>query len=118
MRKQDIAKFIDGLKKTEHSKFQIKGSSKNAPKSIHYYNSHKQFTPDVIITCDDKRDFYVFESEIKEIDISDLTFKWILFSAQARKLNGQFYLVVDKSKIAFCKKVISDKQLEVVLVEM
>lgn len=118
MNQKDIASFINGLKSSSHLELKIKGSRNNAPLPIHYYNSKKKFIPDVVVSYANKRDYYVFESVIEERDISHLMFKWILFSAEARKLNGKFYLVVDKTNVPYCKNVIIDKQLDVELVEL
>jgi hypothetical protein len=118
MNQQAISTFIDGLKKFKPKTIRIKGSKDNAPRALHYYNSKKLFVPDVVTTFKDKKDFYVFETIINERDISLLTFKWILFSSEARKLNGTFYLVVDKKDAVYCKEVIFDQKLNLTLIEL
>jgi len=118
MKEKDIKNFIDDLKKTSHLELKIKGCRDNAPRPLRYYNSKKLFVPDVEVNYKNKRDFYVFEALINKDDIALLTFKWILFAAEARKLNGEFHLVVDNSNYIFCKKVVFDKQLELVLIKI
>ena len=118
MTDKKIKELIAEITSTKPIKLQIKGSRENAPRSIHYYNSKKQFVPDIVAIYKDKKDFYSIEKEFNENDISMLTFKWILFSAEARKTSGTFFLVLDKSNAAACKKIISHKVLEIELIEL
>lgn len=118
MNQKKITELIDKLTATKPLTFKIKGTGDNSPRPIHYYNSKQQFVPDFVISYPGKRDFYAVEMEIKEADISTLTFKWILFSSEARKMNGTFFLVIDKSKISMCEKIIQDKQLDIELIQV
>jgi hypothetical protein len=118
MNQQDISTFINRLKESKPKELMIKGSKDNSPSPLHYYNSKKLFVPDVVTTFKDKKDFYAFETTINDQDISLLTFKWILFSSEARKLNGTFYLVIDKKDAAYCKAVIIDQKLNLTLIEI
>lgn len=118
MNQQDISTFINKLKESKPKELMIKGSKDNAPKPLHYYNSKQLFVPDVVTIYKDKKDFFVFEITINERDISLLTFKWILFSSEARKFNGTFYLVIDKNDASYCKEVIFNQKLSLTLIEI
>lgn len=118
MNQQDISTFITKLRESKPKELMIRGGKGNAPKPLHYYNSKKLFIPDVVATYKDRKDLYVFESIINDRDISLLTFKWILFSSEARKLNGTFYLVVGIKDGIYCKKVIFNQKLELTLIEI
>ena len=118
MHQKKIAELIEKLKATNPLKLKIKGTGDESPRAIHYYNSKKQFVPDIVATYADKRDFYSIETEINEADISLLTFKWILFSSEARKMNGTFILVVEESKMKICKEIIFEKQLDIELLTL
>ena len=117
MNDQKIAELNETLKATNPRAIKIAGSN-NSPRPIRYYNSKNYFTPDILMIFNDKRDFYTIEKAVNADVISELTFKWILFSSEARKNNGQFYLIIDKDKSDYCKKVIADQQLEIELIEL
>ena len=115
MKKEDINELIEDITATKPIKLHIKGIRDNAPRAVGYYNSKKLFVPDIVSVYADKRNLYAIEKHITKKDLPILTFKWILFSAEARKTAGKFYLVIDKSKELMCKKLIKDKKLEIEL---
>lgn len=112
-----IKELIEKIKASEPIKLNIKGVKNNTPRPIHYHNSRKQYIPSVVARFEGKRDIYEFEDDITEKEISELTFKWILFSSEARKFGGKFYLVINEAHSALCESVIRDKQLEIKLIE-
>lgn len=118
MTDKKIKELIAEIASTKPTKLLIKGSRDNPPRPIHYYNSKKQFIPDIVAKYEDKKDFYCIQKELDEKDIALLTFKWILFAAEARKTSGTFFLVLDKSNAVAYKKIISHKVLEIEVIEL
>ncbi len=118
MNSKDLSNLIQEIESTKPLKLLIKGTREDAPVPIGFYNSKKQFTPDIVAKYSDKRDFYAIEKNIPEKDIHLLIFKWILFAAEARKMAGTFFLVIPKSKTHLCKKIIHEKQLEIKLITL
>ena len=116
MNENDIKKLIQEIEATKPLKLRIKGSTGLEPRAIRYYSSKKQFVPDIVAEFENKRDFYSIEKDLKNDDISLLTFKWILFSAEARMKSGKYFLVIDKSQKELCNKVIKEKMLDIELI--
>ena len=112
-----IQELIKKLEATGPRAMKIAGTN-NSPRPIRYYNSKNYYTPDILMIFNDKRDFYTIEKAVTADVISELTFKWILFSSEARKNNGQFYIIIDKDKSDYCKQVIANQQLDIELIEL
>jgi hypothetical protein len=116
MNTSDVSKLIQEIESTEPIKLLIKGRKEDTPKPIGFYNSKKQFVPDIVAKFSNKRDFYAIEKNISEKDVHLLVFKWILFASEARKYSGTFFLVIPKSKVELCNEVISEKQLDLTVI--
>ena len=117
MNEKIIKGFVAEIEKSSPLKLKVKGHRYNPPRPVHFYGSKRNYIPDIEVTfANNKRSFYIFESEVKEDDISQLLFKWILFSSEAKKMSGKFYLVINKADAKYCEEVIRDKQLDVELV--
>lgn len=113
MNEKHIQALIKDIKSTKPLKLSIKGIRDSSPRPIHYYSSKKQFVPDIVAVFSNKKNYYAIENKVIEADIPALTFKWILFSSEARKTSGTFYLVIDKSSATICNDLISEKQLDI-----
>lgn len=97
-------------------KLEIRGEIHGIPKSIGFYNSKNEYTPDIVVKYSDKKDFYAIEKQISEKDVHLSIFKWILFAAEARKTAGEFFMVIPKSKVVSYEKLIQQKQIDVKLI--
>ncbi|MFD1553970.1 hypothetical protein DNU06_13805 [Putridiphycobacter roseus] len=116
MNKKVISKIVEEIKLTEPIKLQVNGSKDNSPAPIGYSRSDKKFMPDIVAKFKNKRDIYAIEKDISDNDIHLLVSKWILFSAEARKYFGTFYIVIPSAQEEEFEKIIIEKQLEVKLI--
>lgn len=111
-------KIIAEIEKTSPVLVKLKGDKTNPPRPVHFYGSKEQYVPDVEVRYSKKKNFYIFEPEIKDDNISRLLFKWILFSSEAKKTTGNLYLVIKSKDRKYCDEVIADKQLDIELIEV
>ncbi|MFT5822250.1 MAG: hypothetical protein ACI8ZM_003506 [Crocinitomix sp.] len=118
MTAKDISNLISEIESSEPVQLQIKGSKGPSPRPIGFYNSKKQFVPDIVAKFGNKKDYYAIEKNITEKDIPLFIFKWILFAAEARKTRGSFFLVIPESKAQICEDIILDKQLDINLIKL
>lgn len=112
MTKDEIDAFVDSLKKQSKNKVRVKGTSKTT-KAVSYSSSRSSFSPDVEVDHGNQTDIYEFEKSFAKTKLPEMISKWILFSIQAKKYSGVFYLVVDESTRLKFEKIVREKQLSV-----
>lgn len=91
------------------------------PKSFSIgYSGNRQgnYTPDAIVHIDSKKDFYAIEESLTKSNAPEQIYKWILFSMEAKKAKGKFYMIVAKAKEEEYKKLIDWKQIDVKLLSL
>ncbi len=94
------------VKKAGDIRSELKGYPK--PRKLSYKGNQKGFYPDVVAEFDAKTDVYCVEPKLRKSDLPEVIGKWILFSMEARKRKGEFYLVVpEKSRDEFDEIVTS-----------
>lgn len=112
MKQKTITRIATKLKKKKDitEVRSVSGDGKK-PRLLSFKWAQKSYTPDVVAIYDDKKDLFSVEGKISKRTISDTIAKWILFSLEARRHGGKFYLVVPSNEMDYCKEIIKDKQL-------
>jgi len=70
------------------------------------------FTPDAVIRYEEQADFFTIEEELTKANMSEVIYKWILFSMEAKKLKGKLFLVVPKNKEFEYNNLLEWKQID------
>jgi hypothetical protein len=118
MNSDAISAFIKTIKGKGVLEVKVKGNKDKQPKKYSYNDARKSYMPEVTAVYEKKTDFYAIEKKITKDILPDLIAKWILFSMEARRLNGVFYLVVDESNASKCQAIIDRKQLAIELIKI
>lgn len=74
------------------------------------------FNPDAILEYANKKDFYSVEEDLTKANMSEKLYKWILFSMEAKKCKGQFFLIVPAGKEFQFTNLLDWKQIEATVV--
>ena len=110
-KKKIIQRIKTSLKSKNVKEIRTAQSDSNKTRELSYKWNKKKFQPDVVAIYDKKKDLFCVEQKISKKNISDLISKWILFSLEARRSGGKFYLVVPAKHNDYCKEIIEDKKL-------
>lgn len=74
------------------------------------------FNPDAILEYANKKDFYSVEEDLTRANMSEKLYKWILFSMEAKKSKGKFFLIVPAGKEFQFTNLLDWKQIEAIVV--
>ena len=109
------SKIIDQIISTAKEKGaqRIAANAKNneKPDGLGYKGSRVNFVPDVVAYYPNKRDLFSIEEKMTASKLPEMISKWILFSLEARKRKGKFYLMVPEKNEEKFAQIISDKQI-------
>lgn len=92
-----------------------KGYDSPAKFSFGGYNA-KSYQPDAVAHYKDHLDVYSLEGESSKKAIAKNLGKWILFSLEAKKGRGTFYIVTTKACFKAIDEIISAKQINAELI--
>lgn len=110
-----IESIITKAKDKGADRITAKTSKADKPDGLSYKGSRVSFTPDVVAHYPNKRDLFSIEGKLVKSKLPEMISKWILFSLEARKRRGKFYLMVpEKSEDKFAE-IINEKQISVEL---
>lgn len=121
LKESAIALIKEKAEKTKSTDLFIQARNHKKPKSFSIgYSGNRQgnYTPDAIVHVDSKKDFYTIEETLTKANAPEQIYKWILFSMEAKKAKGDFYMIVSKAKEAEYKKLIDWKQIDVTLLSL
>ena len=99
-------------------KIEMQTSSHKKPRNyaIGYSGGRRgSFTPDAVIQYEESTDFFTIETELTKANSSELIYKWILFSMEAKKLKGKLYILVSKNKEFEFQHLLGWKQIDATL---
>jgi hypothetical protein len=107
--------IMDNLKKLAKKngalKVQVAGDKNNTPDAYQYNGTRKNFIPDMAVTFEDRVDLFSIENSVAKKHLPEMILKWILFSLEARKKGGDFYIAVVKDKEAVFNEIIASKMI-------
>jgi len=107
--------IMDNLKKLAKKNGAIKieavGDKNNTPAPYQYNGTRKNFIPDMAVTFEDRVDLFSIENSTAKKHMPEMILKWILFSLEARKKGGDFYIAVVKGKEDVFKEIIESKMI-------
>lgn len=116
MEKTLLSNLVDRAKKKGATTIKANYTTYERPRSLMYRGHRKKYTPDVVAIQGNKRDLYSIEDKFSKKIIPELVSKWILFSLEARKNRGDFYIAVPESKEELCQELITSKQISAQLI--
>jgi hypothetical protein len=87
----------------------VKNNAK--PDGLGYKGSRVNFVPDVVAYYPNKRDLFSIEEKMTTSKLPEMISKWILFSLEARKRKGKFYLMVPEKNEEKFAQIINEKQI-------
>ena len=112
MKKNDVLKqIVKQAKVKEAVNIEATIGGFVSPKSIRYRNAKNAYTPDVVVSYETKKDIFFIEDRLNKTLLPDMITKWILFSLEARKRKGKFYLMIPEKQKERFEQVIRDKQI-------
>ncbi len=91
-----LKKALDTLKIPAKSTVCSSLSEHEELTAISYPGNRKDFYPDLVIRVGEKEDIYAVEPRYSKAVLSESLAKWILFSTEAKKTGGTFYLIAPK----------------------
>jgi hypothetical protein len=105
-----IIKSIDTEGKAVEVKASVKGYS--SPQKITFGGHNaKAYQPDALAYYESRMDIYAVENELTKKALAKSLGKWILFSLEAKKSRGNFYIVTDKRNFDGLVDIINSRQI-------
>lgn len=88
------------------------------PEKFSYHGNFgaKKYLPDAVLDYDESCDIFSIEPSLSKKVLGESLHKWILFSASAKKKNGNLYLVIDEEKKDDFEKILKSKMISARLV--
>jgi hypothetical protein len=105
-----IIKSID----SEGSALEVKASLKgySSPQKITFGGHNaRAYQPDALAYYENRMDIYAMENELTKKALAKSLGKWILFSLEAKKSRGNFYIVTDKRNLEGLTEIIHSRQI-------
>lgn len=106
-----IDKIVSTAKEKGAERIAAKTKNTEKPIGLGYKGSRVNFVPDVVAYYPNKRDLFSIEEKMVKSKLPEMISKWILFSLEARKRKGKFYLMVPEKNEASFAQIISEKQI-------
>ena len=118
MTNHEIDQFITEIKRIKENNVRIKGDKKYPTKELNFKYSGVSHAPTMEVEQGKRTDIYEFEKCFSASNLNHQIAKWILFSIRAKKLSGQFYLVVNEKDQLKFTKIIREKLLDIKIITL
>jgi len=110
-----IDSIISKAKDKGAERIAAKTKNTEKPEGLGYKGSRISFTPDVVAYYPNRRDLFSIEDKLVKSTLPETISRWILFSLEARKRKGKFYLMVPEKIESKFAEIIDEKQINVEL---
>ena len=110
--KDNLIEHVVSLSKKDGAK-SIKADIKGYKKPGKYsYKGHtKGFYPDVVANYGKHSDVFSVEPKLRKSDLPEVIGKWILLSMEARRLKGEYYIVVPHKEKGDFEEIVESKMI-------
>ncbi|MEZ4938623.1 MAG: hypothetical protein R2799_13615 [Crocinitomicaceae bacterium] len=106
-----LKKLVQSVEKKNPEEIQAKVQGIPNPEKISYKGANSSHVPDMVARYETKQDIYFIEEKYNKNALSEFLSKWLLFSTEARKRGGKFYLYVPEKNLKEIADVIARKQI-------
>lgn len=112
MKKIEILKnLVKKVEKKKPEELFAKVQGVPSPEKMGYKGSNASHVPDIVARYEHGEDIYMVEEKYTKNALSEMLSRWLLFSMEARKRKGKFYLFVPEKHLKDIKEVLDRKQI-------
>lgn len=108
---EKLKSLIKKVEKNKPEELYAKVQGIPSPEKINYKGSNQSFVPDLVAKYEDSEDIYVIEEKYTKSSLSEMLSRWLLFSTEARKRRGKFYLFVPEKHLSDIQDILERKQI-------
>ena len=113
-----FTKILDIAKDTKATEIYADTTGHTKPPKLKTNHFNKSYQADAIIKYGDKSDIYIVETSLNKKELADKIGRWIMFSAEARRLHGDLFIYAADSVVARITELINSKMIRANVVKI